>query len=115
MRPGGATRIFLYDQPVDMRKSFEGLGSLIDCSNPGTLLTGALFLFLNRNRTLIKILYWDGDGFAIWYKRLEKGTFSRCFSGQSELTRQQFTLLLEGVTPKRLSPRFSLAKQQITQ
>jgi len=108
MRPFGAARIFLYDQPVDMRNSFEGLGLLIDRSHPGTLLSGSLFLFLNRTRTLIKVLYWDGDGFAIWYKRLEKGTFSGCFRGQTELSRQQFTLLLEGVTPKRLSRRFSL-------
>ena len=108
MRPFGAVRIFLYDQPIDMRKSFEGLGLLIDRRHPGTLLSGSLFLFLNRQRTLIKVLYWDGDGFAIWYKRLEKGTFSGCFNGQAELTRQQFTLLLEGVTPKRLSRRFSL-------
>ena len=68
MRPFGATRIFLYDQPVDMRKSFEGLGLLVDRGYPGTLLSGSLFVFLNRNRTLIKVLYWDGDGFAIWYK-----------------------------------------------
>ena len=114
MYPFGATRIFLYDQPIDMRKSFEGLGFLVDRSYPGTLLTGSFFLFLNRNRTLIKILYWDGDGFAIWYKRLENGTFSGCFSGQTELSRQQFTLLLEGITPKRLSRRFSLPKQQVT-
>lgn len=103
-------RIFLYDQPVDMRKSFEGLGFLVDQSYPGTLLSGSLFLFLNRNRNLIKVLYFDGDGFAIWYKRLEKGTFSGCFNGTGELSRQQFTLLLEGVTPQRLSTRFSLPK-----
>jgi transposase len=110
MRPFGAARIFLYDQPVDMRKSFEGLGLLVDRSYPGTLLSGSLFLFLNRTRTLIKVLYWDCDGFAIWYKRLESGTFSGCFSGQTELSRQQYTLLLEGVTPKRLSRRFSLPR-----
>ena len=91
-----------------MRKSFEGLSLLVDTAYPGTLLSGSLFLFLNRCRSLIKILYWDGDGFAIWYKRLEQGTFSGCFTGQSELSRQQFTLLLEGVTSKRLSRRFSL-------
>ncbi len=108
MLPFGTARIFLYDQPIDMRKSFEGLGHLVDLSYPGSLLTGSLFLFLNRNRTLIKVFYWDGDGFAIWYKRLETGTFSGCFSGQTELSRQQFTLLLEGVTPKHLSRRFSL-------
>lgn len=50
-----------------MRKSFEGLSTLVDAAFPGTLLTGALFLFLNRRRNLIKILAWDGDGFAIWY------------------------------------------------
>lgn len=91
-----------------MRKSFEGLSALIDAAFPGKLLTGSLFLFLNRRRNLIKILYWEGDGFVIWYKRLEQGTFSGCFSGQLELSRQQFVLLLEGVVPKRLSKRFSL-------
>ena len=109
MRPSGIHRIFLYDQCVDMRKSFEGLSRLIDTSHPGNLLTGALFLFLNRRRNLIKILHWDGDGFVIWYKRLEQGTFSGCFAGQDELSRQQFTMLLEGVVPRRLNKRFSLS------
>ena len=91
-----------------MRKSFEGLSALVDGAFPGKLLTGSLFLFLNRRRNLIKILYWEGDGFVIWYKRLEQGTFSGCFSARRELSRQQFVLLLEGVVPKRLSKRFSL-------
>lgn len=110
MRPSGIHRIFLYDQCVDMRKSFEGLSQLIEASYPGNLLTGALFLFLNRRRNLIKILYWDGDGFVIWYKRLEQGTFSGCFAGHDELSRQQFTMLLEGVVPRRLNKRFPLSK-----
>jgi transposase len=91
-----------------MRKSFEGLSTLVETAFPDKLLTGSLFLFLNRRRNLIKILYWEGDGFAIWYKRLELGTFSVCFNGQSDLSRQQFVLLLEGIVPKRLSRRFSL-------
>jgi transposase len=91
-----------------MRKSFEGLSTLVDAAFPGKLLTGSLFLFLNRRRNLIKILSWEGDGFVIWYKRLEQGTFSGCFNGRPELSRQQFVLLLEGVVPKRLSRRFSL-------
>jgi transposase len=110
LRPFGLNQIYLYDQSVDMRKSFEGLSHLIECSYPGKLLTGSFFLFLNRSRNLIKILYWDGDGFAIWYKRLEQGTFSNCFSGRGELSRQQFTMLLEGVVPQRLNKRFSLHK-----
>lgn len=91
-----------------MRKSFEGLSAIVDAAFPGKLLTGSLFVFLNRRRNLLKILYWEGDGFAIWYKRLEQGTFSGCFSGREKLTRQQFVLLLEGVVPKRVSNRFSL-------
>ena len=109
MRPPTLSQIYLYDQAVDMRKSFEGLSQLIECAHPGKLLSGSLFLFLNRRRNLIKILYWEGDGFAIWYKRLEQGTFSSCFSGQGELTRQQFTMLLEGVVPHRMNKRFSLS------
>ena len=110
MRPFGLNQIFLYDQPVDMRKSFEGLGQLVERAFPGKLLTGSLFLFLNHRRDLIKIMYWEGDGLAIWYKRLEKGTFSACFRGQKELSRQQFTMLLEGVVPSRINKRFSLVK-----
>ena len=108
MRPSGLQTIYLYDQVVDMRKGFEGLSHLVECAYPGQLLSGALFLFLNRRRNLIKILSFEGDGFVIWYKRLEKGTFSRCFSGEEKLSRQQFFMLLEGVVPHRLNTRFSL-------
>ena len=108
MHPSGCQPIFLYDDAVDMRKSFEGLSALVEAAFPGKLLTGSLFLFLNRRRNLIKILNWEGDGFAIWYKRLEKGTFPGCFQGRRQLSRQQFVMLLEGIVPKRLSRRFSL-------
>lgn len=108
MHPAGCRSILLYDDVVDMRKSFEGLSALVEAAFPGTLLTGSLFLFLNRRRNLIKVLFWDGDGFVIWYKRLEQGTFPDCFAGRRELTRQQYVLLLEGIVPKRLSRRFSL-------
>ena len=111
MRPLAAlNQIFLYDKTVDIRKSFEGLSTIIEAEFPGKLLTGSLFLFLNRQRNLIKILYWDGDGLAIWYKRLEQGTFSSCFNCHTELSRQQLTMLLEGIVPKRLNKRFSLPK-----
>ncbi len=114
MRPSGFNQIYLYDQAVDMRKSFEGLSQLIECAYPGQLLSGAHFLFLNRRRNLIKILYWEGDGFAIWYKSLEQGTFSSCFSGENQLTRQQFTMLLEGVFPRRLSNNFPRKDRHLT-
>ena len=91
-----------------MRKSFEGLSALVEAAFPGKLLTGALFLFLNRRRNLIKVLNWEGDGFAIWSKRLEQGTFPDCFHDCGQLSRQQFVMLLEGIVPKRLNRRFSL-------
>jgi transposase len=114
MRPSaGLNQILLYDTAIDMRKSFEGLSRIVEFSFPGKLLTGSLFLFFNRRRNLIKILHWDGDGFAIWYKRLELGTFSSCFNGHKELSRQQFTMLLEGIVPRRLNMRFSLSQQAV--
>jgi transposase len=67
-------RLFLCQVPMSMRKSFEGLSAVVQQMFPGELLSGALFIFLSRRRDLMKVLYWDGDGFAIFYKRLEKGS-----------------------------------------
>ena len=66
------TRLFLYGEPVNMRKSFEGLSAAIETSFPGELFSGAYFIFLNRKKDYMKVFAWDGDGFAIWSKRLEK-------------------------------------------
>lgn len=87
-----------------MRKSFEGLGAIIEQLFPGELLSGSLFVFLNRQRNCLKALFWDRDGFAIWYKRLEKGSFSRSGQNQS-LDRREFLMLLEGITPKKIRPK----------
>jgi transposase len=100
-------KLFLFAEPVNMLKSFEGLSGLVETAFPGNLLK-AYFIFLNRNRDKMKVLYWDGDGFSIWYKRLEKGSFIRSKEGSTELNRREFFMLLEGVTPKKLQRRFSL-------
>ena len=98
------SRIFLCRDPVSMHKSFEGLGALVEQLFPGELLSGALFLFLNRQRNCMKALFWDRDGFAIWYKRLEKGSFIS--NGQSNtLDRREFLMLVEGIVPKKIRPR----------
>ena len=108
--PVGTSRIYLHERAVDMRKSFEGLSGLVEAAFPGELLTGAVFIFINGRRDKIKILYWDNDGFVIWYKRLEKGTFSKCFNGEARLDRRRFAMLLEGVVPKRFDRRFSFSQ-----
>ena len=101
-------RLFLCRTPISMRKSFEGLGQLVEQMFPGELLSGAFFIFLSRRKDHMKVLYWDGDGFAIFYKRLEKGTFAAKKEGGAILSRQEFLLLLEGVLPQRVQRRFSL-------
>jgi transposase len=106
----GSRPIFLHQGAADLRNSFAGLGGLVEREFPGHLLAGGLFVFVNRRRTLVKVLYWDGDGLALWCKRLEKGTFRVSPDGRSELSRREFAMLLEGIRPKRLHSRFSLGK-----
>ena len=68
-------RVFLYRLPTDMRKSFHGLVALTESAMKQDPLSGSLFVFLNRRRDRIKILYWGQTGFCIWYQQLEKGTY----------------------------------------
>jgi transposase len=102
-----SVRVFLCTRPTDMRKSFDGLQGLVQEFLGQDPLSGHLFLFLNRRRDRIKILLWEPDGWVIWYKRLEAGTFQQldpagCAgpgSGQAgiELTATELALLLAGV------------------
>lgn len=69
------SRIFLCTHDTDMRKSFSALSGIVRSAMHLDPLSGYLFIFKNRHGDRIKCLYWDGDGFAIWYKLLQKGTF----------------------------------------
>jgi transposase len=69
------TQVFLARQPTDMRKSFPGLVALTEAVLRKDPTSGHLFVFVNRRRHLLKILHWDGSGFWIWFRRLERGTF----------------------------------------
>ena len=103
-----ATHIYLYRAPCDMRKSFDSLSGLIRSELNADPLSGSLFVFCNRRRNMVKLLYWDRDGFAIWHKRLEKGCFSMPASccAHARIDRLQLTLLLEGITPKKVDKRY---------
>lgn len=70
-----ATRVFVALEPVDMRKSFNGLYAYVERILREDPLSGHLFVFANRLRNRLKILYWDGSGLWVCAKRLEKGTF----------------------------------------
>lgn len=70
-------KIYLHNQPIDMRKSFDGLFGIVKADLNLDVREGGLFMFLNLRRNRIKIMYWDRDGLAIWMKRLEKNCFQR--------------------------------------
>ena len=106
-------RVFLCTRSTDLRKSFDGLSGLVQECFSQDLLTGHLFLFLNRRRDRIKILYFDHDGLAIWYKRLEVGCFQLPAPGTRdgiELESAQLAMLLSGIDPRtaRRRKRFQL-------
>lgn len=105
--PGNA-RLFICQHPVNMRKSFEGLSAIVEQLFPNELFSGSFFIFLNRRKDLMKVLFWDRDGLVIWFKRLEKGTFSWKWGESATLDRRSFLMLLEGIVPKRLQARHNI-------
>jgi len=92
-------RYFFYTQPTDMRKGFDSLAGLVRNTLQRNPLTGDVFVFVSRQRMHIKLLYWDGDGFVLFYKRLERGRFDMPASDtlSRELRRDELMMLLEGV------------------
>jgi transposase len=84
-----------------MRRSFDGLHGLVTSVMELDALAGHLFVFSNRRRDRLKILYWDRDGFAVWSKRLEEGTYAMPFTSgkeqRAEITSQELSALLSGI------------------
>ena len=95
-------RYFMHCKNTDMRKGFNGLCGLVRNEFLQNPLSGDVFIFINRPRNRIKLLHWQGDGFAIYYKRLEKGTYEmpeiKSTSVSIELDMQQLLLILEGIS-----------------
>lgn len=108
---GPATRVFLALDPTDMRKGFEGLSGLVRHRFKEDPLSGHLFVFSNRSRTRLKILYWDGSGLWICAKRLERGRFSwprpeePPESGALRILAEELTLLLGGLDLEKTRER----------
>ena len=91
-------RILAYRQPVDMRKSFNGLISLVQNTLSEDPLSGSLYMFINKRGNYVKAVYWDRTGFCLFAKRLERGRF--VFPGNAEtfeLSEQKLRLLLDGI------------------
>jgi len=102
-------RIFVATQPTDLRKSYDGLSALVEGTFERDLTTGDMFVFINRRATQVRILYWDRDGFCIWMKRLEAGTFRRVEDEQGhallEVDAAELMMLLGGIEAKEVRRR----------
>ncbi|MCK5520303.1 MAG: IS66 family insertion sequence element accessory protein TnpB [Candidatus Marinimicrobia bacterium] len=95
----GKGRYYLYRNPTDMRKSFDGLSGLIRREMALSPQSGDVYLFVNRRADRIKFMVWDRDGFWIYYKRLEKGVFSLPQAGRIpfEISYDDLVLMLAGI------------------
>jgi len=93
-------RIFVSRYPADFRRSYDGLSGLVREILKQDPLSGALFVFVNRRRDQVKILFYDRNGFAIFMKRLERGVFRMPANDSSELTTSELAILLDGFERK---------------
>jgi transposase len=100
-----STRVFVASKPADMRRSFDGLMAMVRDFLGEDPLSGHLFVFRNRAGDRLKILWWDRDGLAIFYKRLEEGGFSFPSSNGAarlEMSAADLQLVLQGIDPAKV-------------
>jgi transposase len=97
--PEAHVRVWLYTRPTDMRKSYDGLSAVVKTVLHEDPTSGHLFVFINRKRTQMKVLYFDRSGYCVWSKRLERGQFHYRSDGTDKqaLDWTQLKLLLEGI------------------
>ena len=112
--------IYIAISPIDMRKSFDGLAAIVKNGFNKNPLDGTLFVFINRIADRLKILYWEHDGYVLWYKRLEAGRFripvALTSAGEpvALISAAQLAMILEGIEPVivKRQKRFTLANTE---
>lgn len=106
-------RYFLFREAVDMRKSFHGLAAVVTGSMKKNVLSGDIYVFISKRRNAIKLLQFQGDGFAIYYKLLEKGTFELPVAHQDidtlQTTSNELLCILKGIALRQVKyrPRYT--------
>ena len=105
-------RYYLYQGSCDMRKGFDSLSGIVSSQMQGDATGGAVFIFLNRRRNQVKLLHFEGDGFSLYHKRLERGTYELPTAGPHtaslSITAQELLFILEGVSLQKVEfrPRY---------
>ena len=104
-----ACRYFLYTQPTDMRCGIYSLAGMVSNKLAKDPLSGDVFVFISKRGNQIRLLQWDNDGYALYAKRLEGGTFERPGQGKTALTAEELMLVLQGIRLASVQhrPRFS--------
>jgi transposase len=98
-------RYFIYRQHADMRKGFDSLSGLVRDGLGKDPLSGDVFIFFNRRRTQVKLLLWERDGYSIYYKRLERGSYELPLHDSAELRADDLLLILQGISLKSVRRR----------
>lgn len=105
---------YLYNGKTDMRKGFDSLSGIITSQMQGNVLSGAVFIFINRKRNQVKLLLWEGDGLSLYHKRLEKGTYelpdTTNASSAIIISAQQLQLILQGISLQKVHFRTRFKK-----
>lgn len=108
--PDSLPQVFLYRDPVDFRKSYKGLGAIVELEIGHNPFDGGLYIFINRRRNKIKCLFWENNGFVLYYKSLAEETFKWPKQGEDVITLngQQMNWLLDGYDISRMKPHKKL-------
>ena len=104
-----SSRYYLYHGDTDMRKGFDSLSGMVVSVMQSNVLSGDIFIFLNKRRNQVKLLHWEGDGFALYYKRLEQGTYELPAAATDQVSmpvsHQQLQFILQGISLKSIRRR----------